>query len=178
MKPFVNALVGGLLVVAAAGIVGVAHNAVRSRPLKLIPSPAPPASAAVAQAETNPAADASTPAPAASADALDAAGVKVLVDEGAAFVIDARAPQAFAEGHIPGAINIPYDRLPEYLEQLQATVPMDAQVVCYCWSPTCDFSDQLATELRFMGYTNVRVFTGGWENWTAAGHPTAEGDAQ
>ena len=178
MKPFVNALVGGLFVIAAAGIAGVVHNAVRARPLQLIPNSPPVATAGVAQANTEPGAHAAAPEAAVPADALDAAAMKALVDEGTVFVLDARAPRAYAEGHIPGAINIPYDRLPEYLEQLQAEVPIDALVVCYCWSPTCDFSDQLAAELRFMGYSNVQVFTGGWEDWTAAGHPAAQGGAQ
>jgi rhodanese-related sulfurtransferase len=61
--------------------------------------------------------------------------------------------------------------LHEYYAELTATVPPDAKVVCYCWSPTCDFSDQLATELKIMGYTDVVVFTGGWEAWQDAGHP-------
>jgi rhodanese-related sulfurtransferase len=175
MKSFVNALVGGLVVIAAAGIAGVAHNAVRSRPLRLIPNAPPAVAAGVDEVERALGADDAAPEPASPADAVDVAGLKALVDEGAVYVLDARAPQAYAEGHIPGAINIPYDRLPEYLEQLQAEVPVDALVVCYCWSPTCDFSDQLATELRFMGYTDVRVFAGGWEHWTGAGHPAAQG---
>jgi rhodanese-related sulfurtransferase len=100
--------------------------------------------------------------------------VKAMIDNGSAYIIDARAPGPFAEGHIAGAINIPYDRLPEYYDRLTAEVPTDATVVCYCWSPTCDFSDQLATELKIMGYTEVVVFLGGWEHWQQAGYP-AEG---
>jgi len=177
MKRFLNALAGGLLVMVIAGALGVAFNGVRSQPIRLIQKAPPVGVAGGAAGDHESGAQAAVPE-APSAAGLDAAGVAALVDAGAVFVIDARSPDAFAEGHIPGAINIPYDRLPEYLTQLQAEVPTDAPVVCYCWSPTCDFSDQLASELGYLGYTDVRVFKGGWEEWTAAEQPAEQGGGE
>jgi rhodanese-related sulfurtransferase len=103
--------------------------------------------------------------------AVSLAEMKRIFDTGTAYIIDARDPYEYDEGHIPGAINVPYDRLPEYLDMLSGEVPMDGEVIVYCRGPDCDFSDTLATELKILGYQNVRVFTGGWEQWNGAGYP-------
>ena len=157
----------------AASLAGVAHNAVRSNGVQLI------AKVPKVQGEVERAAEAggsgptteSTSNPGAPDGTVTVERMKELFDAGEVYVLDARDPSAFEEARISGSINIPYDQLPNYYNQLMETVPMDATVVCYCWSPTCDFSDQLATELRLMGFENVLVFTGGWEHWETAGHP-------
>ena len=46
------------------------------------------------------------------------------------FVLDVRTPQEYAEGHVPGAVNVPYDQLASRL----AEVPKDKDVVLYCKS--------------------------------------------
>jgi 3-mercaptopyruvate sulfurtransferase SseA len=61
------------------------------------------------------------------------------------------------------------------MDVLNTEVPTDAQVVCYCRSVTCDFSDLLATEMKVIGYQSVSVFSGGWDEWTKAGYPTETG---
>jgi len=174
-------LVGGVILIIAASAVGVVQNQFRDRPLKLIQNTKAvstvqhgetrpePASAIEQKGASGEETSAEPPLP---EGAVSTEQVRALFDQENAYIIDARDPAAFAEGHIPGSINIPYDRLPDYLETLELEVPMDGQVVCYCWSPTCDFSDQLATELKILGYENIRVYTGGWEHWTEAGLPT------
>ncbi len=186
MSTFVRSLVGGVGILAVAGLVGVAQNAVRPNPVRLWI--ATPSSERAGRAEAgnaarpgespSPSADAPTApgsadAPAAASDAASA--LERRIRSGSVIVIDARSPEAFADGHIPGAINVPYDRLPQYLDELQSRVAPDDSVVCYCWSESCDFSDQLAEELRLMGYTAVDVFEGGWEAWNAAGLPVESG---
>ncbi len=54
-----------------------------------------------------------------------------LIDEGA-LVIDVRSPEEFAEGHLPGAVNAPYDDLDALLAALGDD--HDRQVVLYCRS--------------------------------------------
>jgi rhodanese-related sulfurtransferase len=46
------------------------------------------------------------------------------------YVLDVRTPGEFAEGHVPGAVNIPVDELDERL----AEVPKGSPVVVYCES--------------------------------------------
>jgi rhodanese-related sulfurtransferase len=157
----------------AATAIGIGVNAVRSNPVKLIQNTQAVSTASHDEEAAPAVSDGGMP----EAEALPEGAVAVdelkqLLDEGAIVLIDARSPSAFEEKRIPGAINIPYDQLPSYLEALEESVLREDHVVCYCWSPTCDFSDQLATELKIMGYENVSVFTGGMEHWAEAGHPT------
>ena len=180
MKQFASNLVGGAVIIAAAALIGVAHNAVRGQSIPLIQDVKAVQTArhdnGGGGAVAGDAADSGSPNLPEGAVSVDE--VKALFDAGEAYIIDARGVEAFEQGHIPGATNVPYDRLAEFYSMLTATVPTDAKVVCYCWSPTCDFSDQLATELKIMGYTDVAVFTGGWEEWQQAGHPVEGTDVE
>lgn len=188
MKSFIAELAGGLAIIVVAAAIGLAHNAVREKPIKLVQKVKPVSTVSHGGADKSGGGGSGSPsgttapgegsgAGETGADiplpegAVGVADVKAMFDAGTAVIIDARAPSAFEEGHIPGAMNVPYDRLPDYIDQLLAEVPMDAEIVCYCWGPDCDFSDQLATEMKILGYENIMVFTGGWEHWEREGHP-------
>lgn len=86
----------------------------------------------------------------------------------APLVLDVRSAAEFERGHIPGAMNIPHDQLPDRLGELQAAT-VD-EVVVHCQSGK---RAGLAQEtLRANGYTNLRDLSGHWQAWTAAGLPT------
>ncbi len=55
--------------------------------------------------------------------------VKALMTKKQVVLVDVRDKQSFAQGHIPGAINIVFDDIPEYIEQLQKD---KRQIVTYC----------------------------------------------
>ena len=77
-------------------------------------------------------------------------------------VIDVREEGEYAEGHIPGAINIPLRTLTSNLD----LVPMDQPVVVYCASGhRAGFA---TTALQTIGYNNVRAFAPSWKAWAAA----------
>ena len=42
--------------------------------------------------------------------------VKALMAKKQVVLIDVRDPLAFAQGHMPGAINVPFDHMPEHVE--------------------------------------------------------------
>ena len=42
--------------------------------------------------------------------------VKTLMAKKQVVLIDVRDPQSFAEGHMPGAINVPFDHLPNHVD--------------------------------------------------------------
>jgi rhodanese-related sulfurtransferase len=42
-------------------------------------------------------------------------------------------------------------------------------LVTYCSGPTCANSQIAARKLKALGYTNVRVYTGGKQAWREAG---------
>jgi rhodanese-related sulfurtransferase len=178
MRSFFVDIAGGLVVFVIAAAAGLAHNAVRERSLPLIQnvkhnSPGRHQGAQATGPKASSAAG-SIVEEALREGSVTADQVKALLEDSTVVVIDARSPQEYEEGHITGATNVPYDRLPEYYQRLIGQIPFDAFIVCYCTGPDCDFSDQLATELRIAGYMKVVLFPGGWEHWEAAGYP-AEG---
>jgi len=50
----------------------------------------------------------------------------------AGLILDVRSPEEYAEGHIPGAINIPHDQLGSRLAEIGAY--KDKNIVLYCRS--------------------------------------------
>jgi rhodanese-related sulfurtransferase len=44
-------------------------------------------------------------------------------------------------------------------------------MVIYCSGGSCEDSGLLAETLKKLGYTNVGIFRGGWDEWTHAGLP-------
>jgi rhodanese-related sulfurtransferase len=59
---------------------------------------------------------------------VDGATAKALVAAGAK-VVDVRTAEEFTAGHVPGAINIPYDQLPRRAAEIG---PASTPVVLYC----------------------------------------------
>ncbi len=79
-------------------------------------------------------------------------------------VLDATA---YLMSHLPGAINLPLARF----DELVGSVLPDksAEIVVYCATPTCHASDEAAQRLIEMGYTNVKDYAGGKQDWFNAG---------
>jgi rhodanese-related sulfurtransferase len=88
-------------------------------------------------------------------------------------LVDALPPLAYAGAHLPGAVNIPPDRVDDLAAK---RIPETGiEVVVYCAGPTCDSSVEVAERLVALGYTNVLHFSGGKESWRAAGLPLEGG---
>jgi phage shock protein E len=43
--------------------------------------------------------------------------VKALMAKKQVLLIDVRDRQSFAEGHMPGAVNVPFDQIPDHVEK-------------------------------------------------------------
>jgi|GEM_PF-1115664 len=84
-------------------------------------------------------------------------------------LIDARSPEDYNKEHIANAINIFAfeEDLNKYFESL-TRVPLsnDKIIIVYCEGGTCDASHKVAGDLIKLGYRNVFVYAGGWEEWT------------
>lgn len=83
---------------------------------------------------------------------------RALVEEGATLV-DVRTDGEFAEGHIPGAVNIPVDELESRLKEVG---PKDKAVVLYCRSGSR--SARAARILQREGFREVHDL-GGMSRW-------------
>jgi rhodanese-related sulfurtransferase len=101
--------------------------------------------------------------------------VKKLFDADAALILDAREPEEFAEGHIPGALNLPFDEVITDPARLETLDPAGRAIVVYCGGGTCEVSQQLGFELIRVGHRKVVVFQGGYPEWQEAGYPTETG---
>jgi rhodanese-related sulfurtransferase len=97
------------------------------------------------------------------------------VDASAALVIDAREDWEYAEGHIPGAINLPYDEAVTDPVRLEALDNRGLPIVTYCGGGSCEQSLSLAWELYGFGHTPVAVYMGGFPEWVESGRPVERG---
>lgn len=79
--------------------------------------------------------------------------VRDLVDDGA-FIIDAREPDEFAEGHIKGALNIPLSQFRDRLDE----IPRNKPVYIHCL--TSQRSYNMVRALNNLGYTNIYNIVG------------------
>ena len=55
--------------------------------------------------------------------------VKALMAKNQVVLIDVRDPQSFKDGHMPGAINVPFDHIPNHVEQWKTEKRV---LVTYC----------------------------------------------
>jgi rhodanese-related sulfurtransferase len=69
--------------------------------------------------------------PASGADELSPGDVAALLETSSLLVIDVRTPREYERGHLPGAVNIPYDEVPRRAEEIRA-LAAHRTVVLYC----------------------------------------------
>ena len=74
-------------------------------------------------------------------------------------VVDVRAAEDYAKGHIPGAINIPK----EQWDRAQG-LAQDKTNVVYCYSQQCHLAANACVQFASKGYP-VMELEGGFETW-------------
>lgn len=99
----------------------------------------------------------------------DSWDLKTLLDKGdKVILIDARAANAFAAEHIPGAINIPHRIM---TTETTAHLDRDALVITYCDGIGCNASTKGALAMARLGFT-VKELLGGLDWWKRDGYAT------
>lgn len=108
------------------------------------------------------------------------------VAAGRGVVIDARLPQGFAAGALPGAVNVPFATLApdnpyrtEILKALGVTIAADGtadfsaalDLVVYCDGPWSDKAPQALRNLAEAGYPPAKLnyYRGGVQEWQHSG---------
>ena len=85
-------------------------------------------------------------------------------------VIDVRTPEEFAGGHVPSAINIPYDQIGKRLAEIP--VAKDQPILLYCRSGRR--SDMAEKTLTDAGYTQLYHLQGDMIGWDDNNRPIAK----
>lgn len=102
---------------------------------------------------------------------------RTAVEKKSALILDARPAQFFIQGHVPGALNLARDNFAHDYRQLSSILKAanDKPIIVYCAGGVCHDSRLVANALVTLGFTDVSVFTGGWEAWSAARLPVSRG---
>ncbi len=95
--------------------------------------------------------------------------VRRAAETGDALLLDARHPDAYRYGRIPGARSLPMERVMEGRAVFELDADPERPIITYCSGIACSEGLELAEWLRRVGYRKVAVFAGGWSEWKAAG---------
>jgi rhodanese-related sulfurtransferase len=88
-------------------------------------------------------------------------------------LVDVRSPDLYANGHAPGAVNIPHRKL---IESLLGRYSRDTIFVVYCAGPHCNGAHRAAVRLARLGRP-VKIMIGGMTGWLDEGFRTETGAA-
>jgi rhodanese-related sulfurtransferase len=99
--------------------------------------------------------------------------LQAAIANGDVTVVDALPASYFEEEHLPGAVNLFVD---EAADRAAEVLPdKDADIVAYCSNASCQNSEGVARTLTRLGYTQVRKYRDGIQDWVEAGLPTESG---
>lgn len=87
-------------------------------------------------------------------------------------LLDVRSPALYAQGHVPGAINLPHGKI---TEGVMRRFPADALFVVYCAGPHCNGANKAALRLAGLGLP-VKEMIGGITGWADEGFEFATGE--
>ncbi len=88
-----------------------------------------------------------------------------LLQSPAVTLIDARSPEDFEAGHLPGAISIPFSLAKSEIKERLRGLSTSEQLLVYCHSNGCPYSEVVAREVSSFGFGSVSLFRDGWLGW-------------
>jgi len=88
--------------------------------------------------------------------------LKTLMAKKQVVIVDVRDPQSFAEGHIPGAVNVPFDFLPNHVDEWKKDKRL---IVTYCACHEEATAARALYDLNAFDVKNVKALRGGWNEW-------------
>ena len=98
-------------------------------------------------------------------DAADV-GAAVTAGEDDFVVVDVRSRDAYAAGHVPGAVSLPYAEI----DAAALDALGDRLIVVYCWGPGCNGAQNGAVRIARLG-REVKEMLGGFEYYVREGWP-------
>lgn len=91
-----------------------------------------------------------------------------LMNHGEAVIIDTRPEEQFDQGHILGAVNVPFATLAARMAELKSSYGARPVIVC------CEYgrqSGQAGATLKKNGFARIVGLSGGMAAWRSAGLP-------
>jgi len=99
--------------------------------------------------------------------------LKRKLDQGEGIILVEALPKRYYDDmHLPGAINIPHDEVDQLTGDLLPDLA--AEIAVYCANLPCPNSEIAAKRLMALGYTNVKEYREGKQDWFEAGYPVEE----
>jgi phage shock protein E len=92
--------------------------------------------------------------------------VKALMAKNAVILVDVRDPQSFAAGHIPGALNVPFDFIPNHVEAWKKDPRL---IVTYCACGNEVTAVRAVVDMNAFEVKNAKALLGGWNEWVKRG---------
>lgn len=86
-------------------------------------------------------------------------------------LLDVRSPAMYAQGHVPGAVNLPHAKI---VSAKLGGYPADALFVVYCAGPHCNGAQRGALRLARLGRP-VKLMPGGVTGWLDEGFALVPG---
>jgi rhodanese-related sulfurtransferase len=68
---------------------------------------------------------------------------------------------------IKGSIAVPLNELEKFVENM----PRETEIIVYCARYTCPMSHEAYKKLQQLGFTNIKAYEGGMQEWVAKGLP-------
>ncbi len=103
-------------------------------------------------------------------DEIDVETLRALVESESAVLLDARTPEDYRKGWIPGGISLPVTRFNETYENVAPRIEPGKTIITYCEGHHCTDSSMLALALHKKGHTHIFVYKGGIEEWMELGY--------
>ena len=100
---------------------------------------------------------------------IDREELRAAIDDGSVTVLDALPAEPYGRRHLPTARSLAIEDLDGRVDEIfkDRTVP----VAVYSTDAACTRAPELAARLEELGFTDVRVYREGIEDWVAAGLP-------
>jgi rhodanese-related sulfurtransferase len=103
-------------------------------------------------------------------DLITRTDLEALIATGAVVLVDALPALYYDQLHLPAAVNLVETEVDAKAPRLLPD--KNATIVTYCSNEACGNSQAVATRLERLGYTAVRKYREGIQDWVAAGNPT------
>lgn len=106
--------------------------------------------------------------------AVASSGLVNLINKEDAVVVDIRDAKDYKQGHIAGAINIPYASIDSRVKELEAHKDKPIVLVCKMGQ----HAGAAGRKLKAQGFENVRRLSGGMTEWNGSSLPVVKGDKE